>query len=38
MVVSKETWKRLQILKIERGFRSLDEVVRWLLDEAAKKD
>ena len=38
IVVSKEVWKRLQMIKIDKDFKSLDDVVRWLLDEAAKKD
>lgn len=30
--VSEEVWRRLQVLKINRGFRSMDGVLRFLLD------
>ena len=30
--LSEDTWRRLSFMKIERGFRSLDEVVRHLLN------
>ena len=31
--VSEETWKGLQMLKINRGFRSMDQVIGFLLEK-----
>ena len=30
--VSEEVWRRLQVLKIDNGLKSMDEVLRFLLD------
>ena len=35
--VSHETWKALQVIKLENGFRSLDEAIRFLLEAAGVK-
>lgn len=31
--VSEEVWRRLQVLKINRGFRSMDQVIGFLLEK-----
>jgi predicted CopG family antitoxin len=36
--VSKETWRKLVELKHYFEFRSMDEVIRWLLERADLRD
>ena len=36
--VSEETWRKLVELKLEQKLRSMDDVIRWLLERAGFHD
>jgi macrodomain Ter protein organizer (MatP/YcbG family) len=35
IVVSKDTWERLMRLKVDMGKRTINEVIKYLIEEAA---